>query len=182
MRWLVLSLLALAGCAFFDTDDHSGHLAIPDGPLQSCSGMIFTGDTCHGDAPCEWGEGVDGGVGSGGGNNGHTCTCGSNQKWTCVQTQTVCPSAPPSGTCSDTQGTCYYDHQTSCSCMFGQWRCNSCPADFMSPTATCTPGLSCDYEDWEHGCSCICDGGGSWNCTPQTIGSQCPSHTYDAGV
>jgi len=50
----------------------------------------------------------------------------------------------------------------------------------VQPTAdaTCTPGDSCDYEDWEHGCSCTCDEDGHWACFNETIGSHCPTGAY----
>ena len=48
------------------------------------------------------------------------------------------------------------------------------------PTAedTCTPGDSCTYEDWEHGCECGCDEDGRWACFNETIGSHCPTGEY----
>ena len=50
----------------------------------------------------------------------------------------------------------------------------------VQPTAdaTCTPGDSCDYEDWEHGCTCSCDEDGHWACFNETIGSHCPTGAY----
>lgn len=59
----------------------------------------------------------------------------------------------------------------------------NCPSDFREPDATCTPGASCEYDDWEHGCSCACQAWGRWSCTPETIGSRCPTNPPpDAGV
>lgn len=58
---------------------------------------------------------------------------------------------------------------------------STCPADFMDPSATCQPGQSCNYEDWEHGCQCECNAQGRWACTPETIGSHCPTGEIDAG-
>ena len=68
-----------------------------------------------------------------------------------------------------------------CTCTSTGWRCNNCPADLFDTGATCTPGDSCSYEDWEHGCSCSCTGGGYWACSNDTIGSHCPTG-IDAGV
>jgi hypothetical protein len=66
-----------------------------------------------------------------------------------------------------------------CDCVYGQWRCNTCP--WTSPTdfIPCdTPGATCEYEDWEHGCSCRCSESGAWDCTPETVGSYCPKAFY----
>jgi hypothetical protein len=65
----------------------------------------------------------------------------------------------------------------------GFWECNSCPFSW-SPIApaTCEPGTTCVLNSWEHGCDCICNGGGTWNCTPVTLGSHCPGSGIDAGV
>ena len=63
----------------------------------------------------------------------------------------------------------------ACDCVYGQWRCNSCPWPSPEPLIPCSNiGAGCDYEDWEHGCACVCDASGWWSCTPQTIGSMCP--------
>lgn len=67
----------------------------------------------------------------------------------------------------------------SCQCDSGQWRCNTCP--WVAPEAVigCNMvGQTCEYEDWEHGCSCRCDETGWWKCTPETIGSFCPQPPY----
>jgi hypothetical protein len=69
-----------------------------------------------------------------------------------------------------------------CSCTDTGWRCSNCPADFMDPAATCSPGDGCSYEDWEHGCSCVCNPQGKWACANETVGSMCPSGMIDAGV
>jgi len=53
---------------------------------------------------------------------------------------------------------------------------NTCPWPSPEPLIACSQvGASCDYEDWEHGCSCVCDASGWWKCTPETIGSTCPT-------
>jgi len=63
-----------------------------------------------------------------------------------------------------------------CDCVYGQWRCNTCPWPNPEPVIACSQvGAFCDYEDWEHGCSCVCDASGFWNCTPETVGSMCPA-------
>jgi hypothetical protein len=63
----------------------------------------------------------------------------------------------------------------ACSCSNGQWWCNSCPWSSPEPLIACSQvGASCEYEDWEHGCSCTCDASGWWSCTPETVGSTCP--------
>lgn len=64
----------------------------------------------------------------------------------------------------------------ACDCVYGQWRCNTCPWPSPEPVIACAHvGSFCDYEDWEHGCSCVCDASGFWSCTPETVGSSCPS-------
>lgn len=66
-----------------------------------------------------------------------------------------------------------------CNCVYGQWRCNSCPWATPEPVIACSSvGQTCEYEDWEHGCSCRCDVTGWWSCTPETIGSSCPHPLY----
>jgi hypothetical protein len=72
----------------------------------------------------------------------------------------------------------------ACDCVYGQWRCNTCPWTSPEPLIACSSvGQTCDYEDWEHGCSCVCDASGYWSCTPETIGSYCPQPPYpDAAV
>ena len=52
--------------------------------------------------------------------------------------------------------------------------CNTCG---LMPTASqgCTPGDSCQYEDWEHGCQCTCTAAGHWSCYNETVGSMCPT-------
>ena len=63
----------------------------------------------------------------------------------------------------------------TCDCVYGQWRCNSCPWSSPEPRIACSQvGASCEYEDWEHGCSCTCDASGYWACEPETIGSTGP--------
>ena len=63
----------------------------------------------------------------------------------------------------------------ACSCTNGQWWCNSCPWSSPEPRIACSQvGASCEYEDWEHGCSCTCDPSGWWSCEPETGGSTCP--------
>ncbi len=62
-----------------------------------------------------------------------------------------------------------------CDCVYGQWRCNSCPWQSPEPLIACSQvGASCSYQDWEHGCDCVCDASGWWSCTPETTGSMCP--------
>jgi hypothetical protein len=96
-----------------------------------------------------------------------------------------CPDEPPGGSeCPSYELSCTYDRDggrtLTCICTSTGWRCNDCPEDFMSPTATCTPGERCFYEDWEHGCACECNDQGSWYCIPETTGSICPMGA-DAG-
>ena len=55
--------------------------------------------------------------------------------------------------------------------------CNTCGFQ-PQPQDTCTPGASCDYEDWEHGCSCGCNEDGKWQCFNETVGSHCTTGTY----
>jgi hypothetical protein len=63
----------------------------------------------------------------------------------------------------------------TCDCVYGTWRCNTCPWPSPEPLISCSAvGQTCDYEDWEHGCSCRCDESHWWVCTPETIGSSCP--------
>ena len=59
----------------------------------------------------------------------------------------------------------------------------SCPGDFRNPDASCVANTSCDYQDWEHGCSCTCVQN-HWDCISDTIGSQCPTYggIQDAGI
>jgi hypothetical protein len=69
-----------------------------------------------------------------------------------------------------------------CVCS-GYWYCSTCPDDFQSPEATCTPGVRCTYDTWEHGCDCQCNDQGRWQCTKETIGSYCPDGSeIDAGL
>lgn len=87
-----------------------------------------------------------------------------------------CPPTPPSnGAACAFDGSCTYEGEQSitCECTFTGWHCNSCPADFRSPDATCEPASTCEYEDWEHGCYCVCDESGHWQCEAQTVGSVC---------
>lgn len=178
MRWLVIVTL-VCGCSFFEQDNRSGHRGDPlDASIAHCATMVSTGNSCPqpGNA-CEWGEGVDAG------SIQHLCTCQADLQWTCSDHGFTCPAQPPGGECADTDGPCLYGQSTTCSCMQGQWRCNSCPVNFMDPTSTCTPGTTCNYEDWEHGCSCTCDAQGYWDCFNETVGSMCPHHTVlDAGI
>jgi Tol biopolymer transport system component len=59
--------------------------------------------------------------------------------------------------------------------------CSTCPGDIQpGPEPGCAIGTSCDYEDWEHGCSCTCTELGRWACANQTIGSMCPVGTFGA--
>ncbi|HWN66031.1 MAG TPA: hypothetical protein VNM90_00260 [Haliangium sp.] len=98
-----------------------------------------------------------------------------------------CPAEPPSGDCAAPPLTlrCSYGADqggpTECYCLSGSWQCTSCPGDFANPDATCTPGDTCGWLDWEHGCSCSCNDQGRWQCTPDTIGSVCPTGLPDAG-
>jgi len=63
----------------------------------------------------------------------------------------------------------------TCDCVYGSWRCNSCPWPSPEPLIACSQiGENCEYEDWEHGCDCVCDASGWWSCVPETIGSTCP--------
>ena len=95
-----------------------------------------------------------------------------------------CP-ADPIGDCAPEGLACTYggaDGGVSdcCTCDLGQWRCDDCPWDLPGDDGSCTPGQGCEMEDWEHGCSCICGPQGTWQCTPETIGSTCPPYG-DAG-
>ena len=63
----------------------------------------------------------------------------------------------------------------TCECTQTGWRCNSCGFTQPSADSICTPGSSCDYEDWEHGCSCSCAADAHWRCFNETIGSRCPT-------
>ena len=75
-----------------------------------------------------------------------------------------CPQPAPEGTCQ---------------CVNGSWFCTTCPGGGMpSAEQGCTPGDSCQYEDWEHGCSCSCAANGRWHCANETIGSRCPTGGY----
>lgn len=96
----------------------------------------------------------------------------------------ACP-ADPAGDCSTDGQFCTYGDAdggvpTRCTCALGTWRCDDCPWDLPGDDGSCTPGQGCSMEDWEHGCSCLCDQEGRWQCTPETIGSHCPSYE-DAG-
>jgi hypothetical protein len=177
MRWLLV-FAAASGCAFFEPDNKSGHPPVADAAVVvRCTGMHYTGETCAADPPCVWSEGYDGGIAA------EQCTC-TNGHWACTD---ACPATPP-GTepCSDLVPACSYaesnGHVQTCQCAFGTWRCSDCPDDFKQPTATCTPGDSCFYNDWEHGCDCTCASVGKWDCIPQTLGSMCPSTHVDAGI
>ncbi|HEY5946311.1 MAG TPA: hypothetical protein VIV40_12500 [Kofleriaceae bacterium] len=71
----------------------------------------------------------------------------------------------------------------SCSCSNNQWFCNTCPFFEGAGSVACSqPGRGCSIETWEHGCDCTCGSDGWWYCTPETIGSRCPSGMPDAGV
>jgi hypothetical protein len=90
-----------------------------------------------------------------------------------------CPAQLPAGgdSCPWQAQSCSYPTDTgptaTCTCTASGWRCSDCPADFMAPDATCEIGTHCHYEDWEHGCDCTCSDQGSWDCTPETVGSTC---------
>jgi hypothetical protein len=154
MRWLVMLVTA---CSL-----HSA----PSAP--SCPDPIYEGQQCDHDETCA----------SGSGSATFTCSC-SGGAWSCDADDPACPAEPPVGRCGANQGPCDYPQAdgltSSCSCQFGNWWCSSCPLGFQDPTSTCTPGTGCDYEDWEHGCSCGCGDDGHWHCTPETIGSYCGS-------
>lgn len=95
-----------------------------------------------------------------------------------------CPAEPPDGDCpAPWRLACSYGPNqggpAQCYCFDWGWSCGNCPDDFFS--ATCTPGDSCSQVDWEHGCSCQCNDQGRWQCTPETIGSVCPTGAADAG-
>jgi hypothetical protein len=67
-----------------------------------------------------------------------------------------------------------------CNCQSGFFVCNSCPTTYSPPSGACTPGDSCEWNTWEHGCSCGCGSSAVWSCTPETIGTfECG---HDAGV
>lgn len=56
---------------------------------------------------------------------------------------------------------------------------DTCPGDSApGPDDTCTPGSTCDYESWEHACSCACNEDGKWHCVNETVGSSCTTGTY----
>lgn len=90
---------------------------------------------------------------------------------------TACPADPdPLGRCTGDLK-CAYSPDAGrtrvCSCAQSVWGCSDC-GDFMSPTATCTTGENCKFQDWEHGCMCNCGTDKRWHCTKETIGSSCP--------
>lgn len=62
--------------------------------------------------------------------------------------------------------------------------CTTCPFFEGSGAVACTNiGSGCQIETWEHGCACSCVSPGWWSCSPETIGSTCPSPPPpDAGV
>jgi len=89
-----------------------------------------------------------------------------------------------SGTCSDGDS-CTHPSDGGrpliCDCQSGFWVCNSCPSVFSPPTGACEPGDACEWNSWEHGCSCGCGTDGQWSCAPLTIGTfECGGQ--DAGV
>lgn len=55
---------------------------------------------------------------------------------------------------------------------------STCPPEIPGSDALrCTPGSSCDYDDWEHYCTCGCrttDRGSWWECEG-SVGSVCPN-------
>jgi hypothetical protein len=79
------------------------------------------------------------------------------------------------GVCSDGLQCTYPDEDggrdTTCDCQGSFFVCNSCPSEFSPPSGACTPGDACEWNSWEHGCSCGCGDDGQWSCAPQTIGT-----------
>lgn len=63
-----------------------------------------------------------------------------------------------------------------CDCVNGNWWCTTCPFGEGTGPAPCDdPGASCHVENWEHGCDCSCGSDGYWACSPETVGSTCPT-------
>ena len=114
------------------------------------------------------------------------CGNGSGTPGDAIDAGVTCPAEPPDGDCpAPFSLSCSYGADQGgpkqCYCFEGGWACSTCPGDFADPGATCTPGDGCGYLDWEHGCSCTCNDQGRWQCTPDTIGSVCPTGLPDAG-
>jgi hypothetical protein len=75
----------------------------------------------------------------------------------------------------------------------GSQVCGDCNVDIDTcpffegeePVACSTPGVGCEIENWEHGCSCGCGSDGWWSCFEETVGSRCPKPPptiIDAGI
>ncbi|CAN5692081.1 hypothetical protein BH11MYX1_BH11MYX1_25510 [soil metagenome] len=70
---------------------------------------------------------------------------------------------------------------TRIECSGGFAIVNSCPgSEYAPPGGACTPGDTCEWNTWEHGCSCGCGSAATWDCAPETIGTTECGH--DAGI
>jgi hypothetical protein len=137
MKWLVLVLLA--GCTFWDFTKPHHHTTVVDpitpdadlGPVVHCGTMVMTDQACQYqvDNICEYGEGIDGGVGG-----PYTrCRCRNIDRWYCYQQPyPTCDYGVTGGAaCMAGAPTCEFEIEADagpeasyiCNCVDGTWSC-----------------------------------------------------------